>query len=192
MIKAVYSDKKQVSNILTPAFADNKSTNYVVKNDSKRFDRIRNLVDYSFNVCHAFGEIWLSEDKHACAMILLPEQKKTTFQSILWDARLATASIGLSRVTKVLQREASIKKFHPKEPFCYLWYIGVAPEKQKKGIGSAFLQEVLQKCDKKQRPVYLETSTVRNLPWYQKYDFEIFNELNFSYPLYMLRRACRN
>lgn len=188
MIEANYTHKGRIVDILSGAFADNKSTNYVVKNDSKRLDRIRGLVAYSYDVCNAFGEVWLSDDQQACAMILLPDKKRTTLQSILWDARLATTCIGLSRIAKVLKRESTIKKYHPKDPFYYLWYIGVDPKQQNKGIGSAFMQEILQRCDEERRPVYLETSTLRNLPWYKKYNFKIFNELDFSFPLYQLRR----
>ncbi|MEK6481318.1 GNAT family N-acetyltransferase [Catalinimonas sp. 4WD22] len=185
---AYNTHKSRIVEILSKAFADNKSTNYVIKNDNKRLDRIKGLVDYSYNICSAFGETWISDDHNACALILLPEKKKTTFKSVLWDAKLATGCIGLNRVGKVLKREALVHQNHPKEPYYYLWYIGVDPNQQNQGIGSAFMQEVLDRCDQKARPIYLETSTLRNLPWYKKYDFEIFNELDFTFPLYQLRR----
>ncbi len=188
MIQASSSDKSRVVDILSQSFDENKSVNYVVKQDRKRNQRIRSLIEYSFDICHAFGEIYLSEDKNACALILLPDKKKSNLKSILLDLKLAYSAIGMTRVFKVLDREAKIKKYHPKELFGYLWFIGVDPKFQKKGIGSHLLREVIARYDQLDRPIYLETSTIVNIPWYRKFDFEIYNELEFSYKLFMIKR----
>jgi len=92
-------------------------------------------------------------------------------------------------VGKVLGRESKIKTFHPKEPFSYLWFIGVNPNFQNKGKGSQLLREIIEYSEKQKRPIYLETSVDRNLPWYQKHGFEIFQSLNLTYTLYMMRRV---
>lgn len=41
-----------------------------------------------------------------------------------------------------------IKTKHPKDPFSYLWFIGVNPQRQNKGIGSAFIQDVVAECER--------------------------------------------
>jgi ribosomal protein S18 acetylase RimI-like enzyme len=189
MRRATPNQKSLIVDTLTQSFDDNKSVNYVVKQGSTREQRIRGLMDYSFNVCSAFGEVWTSDDEQACALILLPDKKKTTLDAIMWDAKLAFSVIGLDRVGKVLGRESKIKTFHPKEPFSYLWFIGVKPQAQNNGVGSKLLQEIISHSEKNHRPIYLETSVDRNLPWYQKNGFEIFNTLNLSYTLYLLRRT---
>lgn len=48
MIPADYKDKELVVDILTKSFADNKSVNYIIKQDGKRIERIKNLMRYSF------------------------------------------------------------------------------------------------------------------------------------------------
>ena len=189
MRKATSSDKSTILDILTKSFDTNKSVNYVVKQDRRRIDRIRNLMDYSFNVCNEFGEVWMSDDNQACALILFPDRKRSSLRSILWDLKLASSVIGLGRVSSVLKREAMIKANHPKEPIAYLWFIGVNPLLQGKGVGSAFIQEVVKECEGKRRPIYLETSTERNLPFYKKFGFEIFKQLQLTYTLYQLRRV---
>lgn len=189
MRRATVNDRQLVIDILKKSFGDNKSVNYVVKQDQKREDRIKGLMEYSFDLCNAFGEVWMSEDLQACALILFPDKKKTSVKTILWDLKLALSVIGLDRLSTVLKRESMIKTQHPKEPFAYLWFIGVNPSKQGRGIGSAFIQEVIDKCEKDQRPIYLETSMERNLPFYQKFGFEIFKSLDLSYKLYHLRRV---
>jgi GNAT superfamily N-acetyltransferase len=108
-------------------------------------------------VCYAFGEIWLSDDGHASALLLFPDKKR----AILWDVKLALSVVGIDRITTVLKRESMIKNNHPKEPFVHLWFIGVIPGEQNKGVGSAFMREVIQECERKKLPIYLETSTPR-------------------------------
>ena len=182
------NERELVVKILAESFDDNKSVNYVVRQDRKRKRRINALMDYTFNQCLAFGEVWLSDDRNGCALILLPDKKQFSLQSLVWDANLAFSSIGLDRVFTVLDREKRIKSYHPREPLCYLWFIGVNPEFQNKGIGSRLLQEVVDECEKKKRPIYLETSVERNLSWYKRFGFEVFQTIDLSYKLYILRR----
>lgn len=187
-MKAAYKDKDLVVDILTRSFDENKSVNYIVKQDSKRIDRIKALMDYSFEVCYLFGNVYISPDKKACALILFPDQKKSTLKSILLDVKLILASVGLGNIKKTLARESKIKAIQPREPMTYLWFIGVDPDYQNKGAGTELLNHIIKESTDKQRPVYLETSTIKNLPWYKKFGFEKYNELDLSYTLYFLKR----
>ncbi len=181
------ADDKRVADILTEAFADNQSVNYVVRQDRHRLKRIRRLMQYAVATGHDFGEVWLSDDRTACAITVLPDQKRFTVAAARRDVRLAIAATGLGNVYRTLRREAQIKAAHPDSPFCHLWFVGVARAAQGQGKGSRLLQTVMDHYHAQQRPIYLETSTRRNLPWYQRFGFEVYGELNFPYPLYLLR-----
>lgn len=191
MKKANYIDKHLIVNILTRSFDSNLSVNYIIRQDRKREQHIRALMDYSFEVCHLFGNVFLSNDKKACALIVYPDRKKTTLKSIWLDLRLIFQCVGIGNILKTLKREKLINSAHPKIPFSYLWFIGVAPGDQNNGIGSQLLQSVLEYCDHQGRPVYLETSTVRNLPWYNKFDFQPYHEEDLTYHLYFFRREVK-
>jgi len=188
MIKANYEDKSLVVEILSQSFDANKSINYVAKQDKNRLKRIRILMDYSFEVCYLFGDIYLSEEKDGCVLVLYPEKKKTSFKTILLDIKLATTCIGLGRILKVLKRETEIKKHHPNTLIYYLWFLGVKPNAQKKGVGSKLLNEAIQESESMNRTIYLETSTLTNIPWYQKFGFAIIHELDLTYKLFILKR----
>ena len=192
MKRAGEDQRSLVVGMLSESFDDNKSVNYVVKQDEKRSSRIRGLMEYSFDVCNTYGDIWISDDDQACALVVYPDKKKATLTSTLWDTKLALSVIGLARVGKVLGRESKIKNYHPKEPFTYLWFIGVAPDNQNRGKGSSLLEEIIEDSRLKGRSIYLETSVDRNLPWYKKYGFEIFQTLELGYSLYMLRRITKD
>lgn len=187
MIVADYKDKNLVVNILTKSFDKNQSVNFIVQQDEKRFERIKSLMDYSFEVCYAFGEVFLSDDKKACALVLYPDKKRITLKSVLLDVQLMFKCIGITNISKALNRESKIKKIQPKERMYYLWFIGVDPDSQGSGIGTELMKEIIEESQRKQRPIYLETSTLKNLPWYKKFGFEIYSELELSYKLYFLK-----
>lgn len=188
MIKATYKNKDRIVDILAASFDDNQSVNYISKQDKKRKQRIRKLMEYSFEICYLYGEIFLTEDKKACALILYPDKKKTTLKTIFLDVQLIISCIGIGNIKKALVREAKIKQLQPKELMCYLWFIGVDKEYQNQGIGSVLLSDIIKDSDHKERPVYLETSTLKNLPWYKKFGFQIYGELDLSYELFFLKR----
>ncbi len=186
MISGKLCDKDRIVDIISDSFDENKSTNFVVKQDIKRKKRLRGLIEYSVLQGEAFGKIFMSNDKNGACIVLFPRSKKMTIQALIWNVRLIFKVIGLNNLFKVIKKEKLLKKNHPKTPFYHLWYIGVDPNFQDKGIGSKLLQEVLEFCN--DRPIYLETSVVANLDWYARYGFKIINVLNFDYKLYVLKK----
>lgn len=188
MIKAIQKDKDIVVDILCRSFDANISVNYVVKQDRKRKQRLRNLMDYSFEMCFLFGEVYLSEDKKGCALLLFPDKKKASLKSMMLDAKLVFNCIGLFRLRKIMKRDAEIESSYPKEPILYLWFIGVIPEEQHKGIGSYLLNSIIQESENLRRPIYLETSKKENLRFYNAFGFITYDELNFGHPLFLVKR----
>lgn len=188
MKKARYTDKELVVDILTRSFNANQSVNYIVKQDKKRIKRISALMDYSFEVCYMFGNVFLSNDEKACALVLYPDRKKTTFRSILLDAKLIISCVGVKNIRRTLDREAKIKQVQVKDKMYYLWFIGVNPEYQNTGIGTGLLKEVINDSQVQNRPIYLETSTLKNLPWYKSQGFKVYHELDLGYRLFFLNK----
>ena len=189
MRHADYGDKDLIVNILAKSFDNNKSVNYIVKQDNKRAVRMKKLMEYSFDVCYLFGDIFLTDDRKGCALIVMPDKKKTTFKSIMLDAKLTLSVIGLSNIKRAMNRESRINKLHPEVPFYYLWFIGVDPAEQNKGIGTKLLNDVINEARSKHRPIYLETSTLKNIPWYEKFGFMIYDKLDFGYELFCMKNG---
>jgi predicted N-acetyltransferase YhbS len=109
-------------------------------------------------------------------------------KSIFLDIKLILNCIGVENIPKAIKRESAIKKLQPSLPVYYLWFLGVEPSHQDKGIGSTLMAELLEDSAKKNLPIYLETSTVKNLPWYKKFGFDTYHELDLSYKLFFLKR----
>jgi GNAT superfamily N-acetyltransferase len=66
--------------------------------------------------------------------------------------------------------------YHPSEPHWYLPMIGVVPEKQGQGYGSALLQPVLKRCDAESKLAYLEASSPKSVPLYERHGFELLGK----------------
>jgi GNAT superfamily N-acetyltransferase len=190
MVKATKADKDRVISILTDCFRENKSVEYIIQKSKSKEEALRELMDYSFEMCMLSGEVFLSENNLGCALILYPERKKTTLYTIWLDLKLCLKCIGLSNIKNALGRETKIKAIQKMEKLrtTYLWFIGVEGSNQNNGIGSRLLTEVMAKAEEAGRNVILETSTLKNIPWYEKFGFSIYNKLDLSYTLYFLER----
>lgn len=95
---------------------------------------------------------------------------------MLWDIKLIFQAVGFGNIGKTVKREKLINSIQPKMPMTYLWFIGVDPSIQNHGIGSKLLHEIIEYSNKNNRPIYLETSTIKNLPWYEIFGFEVYNK----------------
>lgn len=158
-----------VISILSKAFINNRSVAFVVKQDSKREKRIKLLMAYSLFKAYHFGRVFMNPEKTACALVVDSSKKKWTYQSFIWDLKLIFQCIGLFNLSRVLKREKILKTFHPKGKFYHLWYVGVLPEHQGKGLGTNVMKQIIQDCS--DAPIYLETSMEENFPFYEKLGF---------------------
>lgn len=187
MREAETKDKATIVEILSKSFEKNQSVNFIIRGDKKRDKRIKSLMSYSFNYCKRNGEVFVSEDGQGCALIVFPDKKKFSFSGVLQDLLLVFKSIGFKNLKKTMKRESLIRKNQPDSQLYYLWYIGVAPLAQGKGIGSRLLRELIQKGSMMKRTICLETSTLKNLPWYEKNGFVTYKTLDMGYPLYFMK-----
>jgi GNAT superfamily N-acetyltransferase len=71
---------------------------------------------------------------------------------------------------------AEIDKIHPAEPHYYLEYMGVEPEYQGQGFGSAIFRHVTARADAEKTGCYLETASPQNVCLYQRFGFQVIAE----------------
>lgn len=190
-VTAQSEDKHTIVELLARSFEDNRSVNFIIRQDKSKARRIRFLMEYSFDVCSLFGKVWLSDDRTGCALVLYPHLKRITLKSLWLDIKLAFRCIGLGGIRKAMKREAMVKAKQPKVNRAYLWFIGVDPMYADCGTGSKLLHEVIADAQSKNLSLYLETSTLKNLPWYERFGFQIYDELEIGYTLFFLKRISK-
>ena len=81
-----------------------------------------------------------------------------------------TRALGLG-VTRAFRVLAIMEKVHPTEPHYHLAYVGTHPDQQGRGLGTAVLQPMLERCDTEGVPAYLENSKPRNEAFYVRHGF---------------------
>jgi len=72
---------------------------------------------------------------------------------------------------------ATMNRIHPtEEPHHYLLLIGVRPDRQGTGVGSALLQAHHRTADAAGLPVYLEATTPRSATLYQRHGYHLMKD----------------
>ncbi|PWJ58725.1 hypothetical protein CLV98_10391 [Dyadobacter jejuensis] len=84
--------------MLTGCFINNHSVNYLIPQGASRRKRIRNLMDYPFEICFQYGAVYKIEEKTACALVSFPEVKKSLSKVLGLELRLITSNIGLRNI----------------------------------------------------------------------------------------------
>ena len=124
------------------------------------------------------GETWMRPDGLAAAAWIPPgvADSPAFFIDQLRLTPLLMSLTGVSRLRRGLAL-ANAMEGHPSEPHYYLAFVGVAPNRQRHGIGTAIMEESLARVDKAGAPAYLENSNPRNLPFYQRLGFRVIKEV---------------
>lgn len=76
-------------------------------------------------------------------------------------------------------------------PHWYLEAIGVEPDHQGAGLGSALVRAGIARADRDKTPVYLETETEGNVGYYEYLGFGVVDQIvatGLDLPLWMMTR----
>lgn len=182
-------DQKRVLNILTSSFASNPSALWVIKQDHKVAIRLQALIEYAVKTGIRNDGVFLSDDETAAA-ICFEEPAKTTISSYWDQVQLIRKAIGISRVPQVLKREAYLKQHRPTGPFLNFWFLGVDPKRKGSNGVHDLKRGLFELSAKKQLPILMETSVLRNKEVYEYFGFEVYHvwEQSEAYSLWFMRR----
>lgn len=70
-----------------------------------------------------------------------------------------------------------MKAVHPEEPHWYLAIIGSDPDVRGGGFAAALMRSRLDRCDAEGAPAYLESSNADNVPYYNRFGFDVTGEI---------------
>ena len=80
------------------------------------------------------------------------------------------------RMMAVLSQVGDRRKALMPEPHWYIPAIGVDPQSQDMGFGSALMNHGIARADRDEAPIYLETETERNVSFYRSLGFDVIEE----------------
>ena len=64
-----------------------------------------------------------------------------------------------------------LDEHHPPGSYWFLQFLGVVPERQGRGLGSALIAPVLQRCDREGVRTYLDATSAANKRLYERHGF---------------------
>jgi GNAT superfamily N-acetyltransferase len=171
--EARLEDRDRLAEVFADAFAEDPIFGWLLAGKLntdrrlKRFFRIL-LQDELRQPDH---EVYLAEDGSGGAIWKGIDRWKTPPSTIVRQMPGMTLAFGVTnrRPLKIL---GAMEKVHPREPHYYLETVGTRRAVQGKGVGSAVMSLVLERCDREGVPAYLESSNPRNIPLYARHGFE--------------------
>lgn len=97
---------------------------------------------------------------------------------------------GIDCFGRATRWEELISEYHPREPHWYLQTLSVRPEAQRAGVGTALIRPGLDRADAEDVSVYLETQRFSNVPYYERFGFELTGEISLpdSPPVWLMSR----
>jgi ribosomal protein S18 acetylase RimI-like enzyme len=173
---AAKADVDKAAADLAAAFIDDPIFNWFMRDDAKREAAKARFFRVILNEA-AFqdGDIERPAAGGAAAVWLPSENLgPQPFHREIRALPMLLNAAGLGRMGRLMKLRDAMDSHHPMErPHDYLWFLGVHPDAQGRGVGSALLRWKTERMDAIGRCGFLETATPRNLPLYQRHGFEI-------------------
>ena len=193
LVQASREHVEPLASALARAFAEDPVFEWLLPAKDSRELRLRRFFALELSAIVLIdGWAQTSESLDGAALCLPPSAWRMPMGRALAHGREFLRSFGarLPRATGLLWRMESV---HPRAAHYYLPYIGVAPEAQGRGLGTALMAPLLERCDREGLPAYLEATCERNAELYERLGFEHLRELRFagSPPLLLMRRRPR-
>jgi ribosomal protein S18 acetylase RimI-like enzyme len=179
--RATRADVPELAAVLARAFAHDPFFSWLAGEGPERGQRMRD----GWAGLLRFGSAGLREtwttDERAGAAIWIPPGRNAS--SVLDSLRLTpplarmTTWPRLRAVAAALDTLEAHRRRHVPRPHYHLAALGVEPDRQGEGIGSALIAPVLEASDAAGIEAYLETATARNVLLYERHGFDVVEEL---------------
>jgi len=186
---ATSKDLHRLSAVLAEAFFDDPVFGWLMPKDGKRRAQLRRY--FGLDLGHyalPHGRVWTTNDLTGAALTLPPGKWRVPPRTTL----LHGSAFGI-HLPRAARMGATMEWRHTREvrgPHYYVRDIGVHPDMQGNGLGSALLTPTLERCDREGVPAYLEASSERNAALYERHGFQHIKELRVggSPPLRLMIR----
>jgi ribosomal protein S18 acetylase RimI-like enzyme len=179
--RATRADVADLAAVLSRAFARDPFYSYLAGDAPERNQRMRDGWSGILRYASAgMRETWTTDDRAGVALWIPPGRRAS---SLIDSVRLMPAMARLTgggrlrQVASALETLEARRHQHVPAPHWYLSVLGVDPDRQREGIGSALLGPVLERAATQGTPAYLETATAHNVLLYERHGFEVVEEL---------------
>jgi GNAT superfamily N-acetyltransferase len=177
---ATAADRSKLADSLASAFSEDPLFNWMASAGPNKPFEPRGRIVFG-----AFLKLELGRDEHlvfadenaiGVAIWKAPNQWKMPTGDMVRALPAMLRAFG-TKATRMIGAFNAIEKVHPREEHYYLEALGTRQDMQSKGVGSAVLSHMLDRCDSEGMPAYLESSNPRNVPFYARHGFDVTGEI---------------
>jgi ribosomal protein S18 acetylase RimI-like enzyme len=179
--RATRDDVSALAAVLARAFAADPFFAFLAGDAPERGQRMRDGWVAILRFASAgLASTWTTDDRSGAAIWIPPGRPPS---SVLDQLRFVPAFARFTGWSRLRATSAAVETLerrrhdHAPAAHYYLAALGVEPERQGEGIGSALLAPVLEEADASGVPCYLETAVGRNVLLYERHGFDVVEEL---------------
>ena len=177
--------KKEITSagiILSMALKDDPISIHVLPDSSERILKLKHVFQAATCVGVRYGEVYASSENLEGVANWIPYEtfKEYKFRMLRCGIKARIYKIGLKaskRFKPIGEYSTKMHKKHAPGKHWYLETLGVDPKFQGKGIGTFLVNYKLKEIDLQGLPTYLETSTEKNVKFYEKMGFYVAEEV---------------
>ena len=175
------SQMREASQVLARAFQDDPHWSWVLSCESRRTQVLPWFMEAWAKYCHKHGETYTTAGKPEGAALWVAPGKypESVVGMMVSGLILVPLKFGRAAFARLMRSLRYYERLHKRLVPPHHWYLatlGVEPERQGRGIGSALIRPVLSRADAEGLFCYLETEKEKNLPFYQRHGFEVAAE----------------
>jgi GNAT superfamily N-acetyltransferase len=177
--KASNDDVPELADALARAFQDDPGWSHLLPDPERRKERLPLFFETELReVAMPLGLVWTADEIVGAAVWAPPDAWRVPVLTTVREAPVMARVFG-GRLPLALRSRLRMERLHPrKPPHWYLAIMGVAPEWQGRGLGTALMMPGLQSLDGADTPAYLEASTPRSRALYERNGFAVTGELD--------------
>ncbi|HWE34017.1 MAG TPA: GNAT family N-acetyltransferase [Solirubrobacteraceae bacterium] len=169
-----------LSHTLAAAFRDDPVFGWLLPEERTRQDRLQRFFTLSLrHMGFARGAVFTCEQRAGAAVCMPPGRWQLPPRVALAQGPAFWRAFG-RRLPIATAFQAKLELRHERRPHWYVLAVGVRPERQGQGLGSALLAPTLERCDREGLPAYLEASSERSAALYERLGFEHVGELRLA------------
>lgn len=172
MRRAKPAEFPRLVDLLVGAFSSDPFHCWLFPDERVRPARQRRLFERVLPIYERHGVVFTTDDLAGVALWDPPRDGGPSLAELVSFVVRVLPVFG-RRAVRIAQGMAPLAALHPAEPHWYLSILGTDPARQKIGVGASLLRPVLARCDRDGLCAYLEASRVENVPYYERFGFEV-------------------
>jgi ribosomal protein S18 acetylase RimI-like enzyme len=175
--KTFRTDTDRLAASLARAFDDDPVVNWIIRKDEKRTQGLELLFHTCISdLCLRHEKVLMTEDSTGGALWYPPGTSNVGYAKQLSLIPKMTQVVSWRGLLSLVSVMDKLERCHPKERY-YLQFIGVVPEQQGNGTGTALMKPILDICDREKCWAYLENSKETNLSFYGRFGFVVTRKI---------------